>query len=62
PVSSFVNTYEDICDILGSAPQFHDSSTLSLTSMPNLLREKANGRMVYSVPLIIFLDDVSGNV
>ena len=28
----------------------------------NLLRAKANGRMVYSVPLIIFLDDVSGNI
>ncbi len=30
--------------------------------MPNRLRAKANGRMVYSVPLIIFLDDVSGNI
>ncbi|KIJ13255.1 hypothetical protein PAXINDRAFT_81387 [Paxillus involutus ATCC 200175] len=26
------------------------------------LREKAAGRMVYAVPLIIFMDDVSGNV
>ena len=31
-------------------------------NLPNLLRAKANGRMVYSVPLIIFLDDVSGNI
>lgn len=30
--------------------------------MPHRLREKANGRMVYSVPLIIFMDDVSGNI
>jgi hypothetical protein len=30
--------------------------------MPNPLRKKAKGRMVYSVPLIIFMDDVSGNV
>ena len=30
--------------------------------MPNPLRAKANGRMAYSVPLIIFLDDVSGNI
>ena len=31
--------------------------------MPNPLRAKANGWMVYySVPLIIFLDDVSGNI
>lgn len=29
---------------------------------PNPLREKAKGRMVYAVPLIIFMDDVSGNV
>ncbi|KAM6489231.1 hypothetical protein JOM56_015401, partial [Amanita muscaria] len=60
PTSSFANTYEDICVILGYTPQFHESP-LSLT-MPNLLREKAKDRMVYSVPLIIFLDDVSGNI
>ena len=30
--------------------------------MPHPMRAKANGRMVYAVPLIIFMDDVSGNV
>jgi hypothetical protein len=30
--------------------------------MPNPWREKAGGRMVYSVPTIIFMDDVSGNI
>ena len=30
--------------------------------MPHLLRDRANGRMVYSVPMIIFMDDVSGKV
>ena len=30
--------------------------------MPHPFRERANGRMVYSVPLIIFMDDVSGNI
>lgn len=30
--------------------------------MPHPLREKARGRMVYAVPLIIFMDDVSGNI
>jgi hypothetical protein len=30
--------------------------------MPNPLREKSNGRLVLTVPLIIFMDDVSGNV
>ena len=30
--------------------------------MPNPLCEKSGGRMVLTVPLIIFMDDVSGNV
>ena len=30
--------------------------------MPNPLRVKAQGRMVFTVPLIIFMDDVSGNI
>lgn len=30
--------------------------------MPHPLRAKAGDRMVYSVPLIIFMDDVSGNI
>ncbi|KAF8546849.1 hypothetical protein OG21DRAFT_1426017 [Imleria badia] len=30
--------------------------------MPNLLWAKSGGRMVYTVPLIVFMDDVSGNV
>ena len=30
--------------------------------MTHPMRAKANGRMVYAVPLIIFMDDVSGNV
>ncbi|KAF8425722.1 hypothetical protein L210DRAFT_3615052 [Boletus edulis BED1] len=30
--------------------------------MPNPLREKSGGRMIYTVPLIVFMDDVSGNI
>ncbi|KAF8833805.1 hypothetical protein BDN67DRAFT_992780 [Paxillus ammoniavirescens] len=30
--------------------------------MPNLWREKSGGRMVMTVPLIIFMDDISGNI
>lgn len=30
--------------------------------MPHPLRAKAGGRMVYTVPLIVFMDDVSGNI
>jgi hypothetical protein len=29
---------------------------------PNLLCARSQGRMVYAVPLIIFMDDVSGNI
>lgn len=29
---------------------------------PNPWRKKSGGRMVYAVPLIIFMDDVSGNI
>ncbi len=30
--------------------------------MPHAFRSKANGRMVYAVPIMIFMDDVSGNI
>lgn len=30
--------------------------------MPNPWRKKSGGRMVYRVPLIVFMDDVSGNI
>jgi hypothetical protein len=30
--------------------------------MPHPLRMKAQGKMVYTIPLIIFMDDVSGNI
>lgn len=30
--------------------------------MPHKLRSTAKGRAIYSLPIIIFLDDVSGNI
>ncbi|KAI0703850.1 hypothetical protein BC835DRAFT_1262612, partial [Cytidiella melzeri] len=30
--------------------------------MPNPIRQLAKGRMCYAVPVIVFIDDVSGNV
>ncbi len=30
--------------------------------MPHPFRNKAQGRMVYSVPTLVFMDDVSGNI
>ena len=39
-----------------------DNSRPWAKKMPSPLRKKANRCMVYSVPLIIFMDDVSGNI
>lgn len=39
-----------------------ESSTPFLKRMPNPLRTKSGGRLVLTVPLIIFMDDVSANV
>ncbi|KAG2155021.1 uncharacterized protein EDB93DRAFT_1247977 [Suillus bovinus] len=62
PTSMFVRSYEDIastgelyCGLTASSVQYASLA-------PNPLREKAQGRMVYAVPLIIFMDDVSGNI
>ena len=41
---------------------FAEISRPFAAQMPNPLRAKANGRLVLTVPLIIFMDDVSGNV
>jgi hypothetical protein len=42
--------------------KFVDSSQSFATRMPNPLREKSKGRHILTVPLIIFMDDVSGNI
>ena len=78
PVSSFLRNFEDIryqVDEFGFAgrvflPRSVSAVTQASTDdasdfaakMPHPLREKAGRRMVYGVPLIIFMDDVSGNV
>lgn len=38
------------------------SSVKYASLSPNPLREKSKGRMVHAVPLIVFMDDVSGNI
>ncbi|KAG1866336.1 hypothetical protein C8R48DRAFT_672094 [Suillus tomentosus] len=38
------------------------SSSKYATLSPNPLREKSNGRMVHTVPLLVLMDDVSGNI
>ncbi|KAG1907705.1 uncharacterized protein F5891DRAFT_1124569 [Suillus fuscotomentosus] len=76
PVSNFRHSFEDLVDKLAcgvtSKYMFELQATLLsiilvssekyLKLTPHPLREKSKGRMVYSVPLIIFMDDVSGNV
>ncbi|KAH7917866.1 hypothetical protein BV22DRAFT_1076559 [Leucogyrophana mollusca] len=41
---------------------FLESSKKYARLEPHPLRQKSQGRMVYTVPLIIFMDDVSGNI
>ncbi|KAG1824214.1 hypothetical protein EV424DRAFT_1320857, partial [Suillus variegatus] len=60
PVSNFRHSFEDLVDKLACGVTMSSEKYLKLT--PHPLREKSKGRMVYSVPLIIFMDDVSGNV
>ncbi|KAG6372218.1 hypothetical protein JVT61DRAFT_8017 [Boletus reticuloceps] len=63
PVSTFFNTFEDLRHQAGeSGIQFTASSIAFSDLMPNPLQEKSGGRMVYTVPLIVFMDDVSGNI
>ena len=76
-VSTFAHTYEDIIANDGEFPGFAGLSFVSMlftihsqidclasfhTKMPHPLREKVSGHMVYRIPLIIFMDDVSGNI
>ncbi|KAG1851927.1 hypothetical protein F4604DRAFT_1883535 [Suillus subluteus] len=47
---------------LGRAVQRTQSSNKYAKLVPNPLCAKSQGCMVYSVPLIIFMDDISGNI
>ncbi|KIK75687.1 hypothetical protein PAXRUDRAFT_18776 [Paxillus rubicundulus Ve08.2h10] len=60
PVSTFARTYKDI---KANGSEFSKGFTAAHAGlMPNPLREKSGGRMVLMVPLIVFMDDVSGNI
>ncbi|KAF8428888.1 hypothetical protein L210DRAFT_3327899, partial [Boletus edulis BED1] len=61
--STFVNTFVDLQRQHGpSCIKFTPSSIAFADRMPNPLREKSGGRMIYTIPLIVFMDDVSGNI
>ncbi|KAJ8089162.1 hypothetical protein PM082_014410 [Marasmius tenuissimus] len=62
PTSNFKDTFEDLRDTGRLMRGFSECSKSYKAQMPHPRREVANGRMIYGVPLIIFLDDVSGNI
>ncbi|KAG1723899.1 hypothetical protein EDB19DRAFT_1915867 [Suillus lakei] len=63
PTSNFRRSFREISandDELACG--LTESSHKYAKLMPNPLRAKSQGCMVYSVPLIIFMDDISGNI
>ncbi|KAF8840947.1 hypothetical protein BDN67DRAFT_1048545, partial [Paxillus ammoniavirescens] len=63
PTSVFKRSYEDIAFRHSElACGLTESSKKYASLEPNPWRKKSGGRMVYAVPLIIFMDDVSGNI
>ncbi|KAB5589914.1 Glutamate receptor 3,4 [Ceratobasidium theobromae] len=61
PVEDFGHNCVDILHNFGSKLYFDDSSSRYQHFMPHPLCVQANSRIVYSIPLIIFQDDVSAN-
>ncbi|KAG2120425.1 uncharacterized protein F5147DRAFT_562462 [Suillus discolor] len=63
PTTSFRRSFREISlDVNELACGLTASSNKYAKLEPNLLCAKSQGRMVYAVPLIIFMDDVSGNI
>ncbi|KAG1735638.1 uncharacterized protein EDB91DRAFT_1250472 [Suillus paluster] len=63
PTSNFRRSFREIsANDNELACGLTESSNKYVKLVPNPLRTKSQGRMVYSVPLIIFMDDVSGNI
>jgi len=59
PVSFKFNYSVSVHDVINC--YFLESSHEYAEQMPHPLRAVAGERMVYSIPLVIFIDDVSGN-
>ncbi|KAJ7118420.1 hypothetical protein C8R43DRAFT_1099217 [Mycena crocata] len=60
-VSSFMRNFIQILDENGGIYPLSSQSDEFAKQMPHPLRERAGSRMVYSIPLAVFIDDVSGN-
>ncbi|KAF8753824.1 hypothetical protein RHS01_06641 [Rhizoctonia solani] len=59
-VSTFLETFTEMQQ-QGAIPMFSDASAGFQAKMPHPLCAVAGSRPVYSIPLIIFMDDASGN-
>ncbi|KIK78201.1 hypothetical protein PAXRUDRAFT_17013 [Paxillus rubicundulus Ve08.2h10] len=63
PASTFFHTFKDIQhESSESDINFTASSAAHAKLIPNPLQIKSGGQMVITVPLIVFMDDVSGNI
>ncbi|KAG1819450.1 hypothetical protein EV424DRAFT_1472622 [Suillus variegatus] len=62
PTLTFARSYEDISSMNELNCGLTALSAKYGSLEPNPLREKAQGEMVYTVPLIIFMDNVSSNI
>ncbi|KAF8868695.1 hypothetical protein BD779DRAFT_1459482 [Infundibulicybe gibba] len=62
PIDEFEHNFETVSGRPEFACGFTANSATWAAKMPHPLREKSQGRRVLAVPLIVFMDDVSGNV
>ncbi|KIN94074.1 hypothetical protein M404DRAFT_169267 [Pisolithus tinctorius Marx 270] len=63
PTASFQRSFEEISRCPSElACGLTESSKKSGSLCPNVWHRKSGGRMAYNVPLIIFMDDISGNI
>ncbi|KAG9089001.1 hypothetical protein FRC06_001747, partial [Ceratobasidium sp. 370] len=60
-LATFLESFHSL-EARAAVPAFDDVSADFRAKMPHRLRSLAGSRLVYSVPLIIFMDDTSGNV
>ncbi|KAG8781669.1 hypothetical protein FRC12_021639 [Ceratobasidium sp. 428] len=60
-VATFLESYPELHS-RQAVPVFDENSTDFASMMPHPLQSTAGSRLVYSVPVIVFMDDASGNV
>ncbi|CUA75357.1 putative membrane protein ycf78 [Rhizoctonia solani] len=62
PVSSFELSYPELQESNAFKIQFAPNSAIHSEKMPHPLRHSAGSRPVYAIPIMVFIDDVSGNL